>query len=486
MKAQPPVFFAKGAAVLILAVMPGTAVGAQQGYASPAAVQAPAGYPANYRAPGSAYRPPGLVVAPTKNGSAATTPPQPQYAAPRQAAQPTPRGYQPGFGTPPQGYRPPALKGGSTGTASSKAGKSPAAKKRTPTLESKVARLEKNDAQQDRRLNRLEGHPDQPPSSAVTSEELYTVRSGDTLWRIADRHGTSINALKSANRLTSDTIALGQTLRIPGTGGSSTAPVPAIGSDEFSGDTQGAYIVRPGDNFNQIAKTHGVTPDELAMANRTAYPDRLLPGERLVIPGRQGSQATPTYTASSEPATIASAKPPATSVSSRTHTVKKGESLMGIARTYGVSSATLVAANKLKNANFIQLGQRLVIPGQKSSPASAPTAAPTYPGVEGNYSPPSLDSSLAEGGSPASAPVAALPPLSNSFTQVSTKTPAQSSNSRGIVAYRLEKGDDINTVAALFNTTPEKIRELNKLPPGQKLREGDELVVPSLGAVSLN
>lgn len=481
MKAQPAVFFGKGVAALFLVAMPATGVGAQQGYVSPAAIQTPASYPANYRQPGSAYRPPGIN---------APQAPVHQQAAPatRQTTSPAPRGYQPGFGTPPPSYKPPGLKPTSA-PAPAKTSKS-SAKKSPSNLESKVARLERNDAQQDRRLNRLEGKPEEATPAAGSSGEVYVVRSGDTLWRIADKYSTSINALKSANRLSGDTIAVGQALHIPGAGGGSsggTATVPAIASAEFTGDTSSAYIVRPGDNFNQIAQNHGITPDELAKANRTAYPDRLLPGERLIIPGKSTGQPAP----AARPGIAAAAM---TSSPSRSHTVKKGESLMGIARTYGVTTATLVSANKLKNANVIRLGQQLLIPGQKSilpaSPQPAPASAPSYPGLGDPDTQPLAGASLASSTpAPVTAPAAPLPPLTSSLTETastSAKTPPQSSNSRGIVAYRMEKGDDISTVAALFNTTPEKIRELNKLPSGQKLREGDELVVPSLGAVSLN
>lgn len=487
MKAQPAVFFGKGVAALFLVAMPATGVGAQQGYVSPAAIQTPASYPANYRQPGSAYRPPAVHAPQTQ------VPPQAGTAT-RQAPPPAPRGYQPGFGTPPPSYRPPGLKpAGNPAPAAAKTSKS-SSKKTSPNLESKVARLERNDAQQDRRLNRLEGKPEEATPAAGSPGEVYVVRSGDTLWRIADKYSTSINALKSANRLSGDTIAVGQALHIPGTGGGSsggTATVPAIASAEFTGDSSSAYIVRPGDNFNQIAQSHGITPDELAKANRTAYPDRLLPGERLIIPGKSTGQPAPAASPETprSPAAVVTTSSP-----SRSHTVKKGESLMGIARTYGVTTATLVSANKLKNANVIQLGQKLLIPGQKSilpaSPQPAPASAPSYPGLGDPDTQPLAGASLASSTpAPVTAPAVPLPPLTSSLTETastSAKTPPQSSNSRGIVAYRMEKGDDISTVAALFNTTPEKIRELNKLPSGQKLREGDELVVPSLGAVSLN
>jgi N-acetylmuramoyl-L-alanine amidase len=50
------------------------------------------------------------------------------------------------------------------------------------------------------------------PSGAARN---YVVRSGDSLSRIADRHGVSVSAIKAANRLNSSNIRIGQQLRIP-------------------------------------------------------------------------------------------------------------------------------------------------------------------------------------------------------------------------------------------------------------------------------
>jgi LysM repeat protein len=50
----------------------------------------------------------------------------------------------------------------------------------------------------------------------VTASREYTVRSGDTLWRIARRHGTSVRALAAANGLDlTRPLSIGRTLRIP-------------------------------------------------------------------------------------------------------------------------------------------------------------------------------------------------------------------------------------------------------------------------------
>lgn len=54
------------------------------------------------------------------------------------------------------------------------------------------------------------------------------------------------------------------------------------------------------------------------------------------------------------------------------HIVRRGETLSGIARRYGVSVQALAAANGIRNINRILIGQRLVIPGRGSAPAPAP------------------------------------------------------------------------------------------------------------------
>jgi LysM repeat protein len=68
-----------------------------------------------------------------------------------------------------------------------------------------------------------------PPSAAPVSgvaangtsvtesgEQIYTVKSGDNLTKIADRFGTTVRALRSANNLDTDNIKVGQKLKIPG------------------------------------------------------------------------------------------------------------------------------------------------------------------------------------------------------------------------------------------------------------------------------
>ena len=52
-------------------------------------------------------------------------------------------------------------------------------------------------------------------TSTVTSSKSHRIVSGDTLYGLARKYGTSVSAIKRANGMTSDVIIKGKTIRIP-------------------------------------------------------------------------------------------------------------------------------------------------------------------------------------------------------------------------------------------------------------------------------
>jgi membrane-bound lytic murein transglycosylase D len=90
---------------------------------------------------------------------------------------------------------------------------------------------------------------------AVAASGRYRVRSGDTLGRIAKRHGVSERALADANGIRDKSLVkVGQVLRIPGGGSDAGGETVAPG---------GVYTVRRGDTIDSIARKHGVAPHSI-------------------------------------------------------------------------------------------------------------------------------------------------------------------------------------------------------------------------------
>jgi lipoprotein-anchoring transpeptidase ErfK/SrfK len=120
--------------------------------------------------------------------------------------------------------------------------------------------------------------------------------------------------------------------------------------------SSGAYVVQWGDTLTKIANRHGVSVSQLARANGLKWNSWVYAGQRLTIPGRSSS-------ASSDTGSV--------------HVVRWGETLSGIARRYGTSTATLARANGLKWNSWVYCGQRLRIPGRSSGSATSPNTGST-------------------------------------------------------------------------------------------------------------
>lgn len=110
------------------------------------------------------------------------------------------------------------------------------------------------------------------------------------------------------------------------------------------------HTVEARETFYGIARRYGVQPAQLRALNPEIDPEVLEVGDVLQLPA-----------AARDSRSDAPAAEAAVPRGSRTHVVAAGETLFGIARRYGVSTADIVRVNRLES-DQVRIGQRLVVP----------------------------------------------------------------------------------------------------------------------------
>lgn len=208
-----------------------------------------------------------------------------------------------------------------------------------------------------------------PYDNSIVSGSTYTVQPGDTLFSIAQRFGTTVEAIAVANGLSSDLIFVGQELALSGDSGNfaPSAPYnPGIASEG------GYHVVAPGETLFRIALNYGTSVDAVAAANGIPYPYIIQVGQKLVIPAYGSDPGLPPPPAGGfyqpdpgygyQDPGFAPDNSYAAPGQARTHTVAAGETLFMIAQYYGTTPLELAAANGLSNPNEIYVGQVLYLP----------------------------------------------------------------------------------------------------------------------------
>jgi LysM repeat protein len=151
----------------------------------------------------------------------------------------------------------------------------------------------------------------------------HTVAPGETLFRIAQTYGTSVEAIAGANGIPYPyVIQVGQDLVVPAPG-SNPGPPPPPADGFYPPSDQGYYPQEPNSPYDQ-----GYYPP--GEPNNGYYP---APAPNYPPPG-----------------------------GANTHTVAPGETLFSIAQRYGLAAEAIVMANGLANPNQIYVGQVLYLP----------------------------------------------------------------------------------------------------------------------------
>ena len=150
----------------------------------------------------------------------------------------------------------------------------------------------------------------------VTSTDGYTVKKGDTIFRIAKNNGMSVQELKDLNGLKSDHISVGQVLK-----------VNKLASIDKSPNSLYSYTVKKGDTLYKIAKANGITVSDLKSINKLKN-DTVSVGQVLLI--------------------------------KKMYTVQKGDTLHKIAKKNNTTVDNLKRLNHM-TSDKISLGQSLIL-----------------------------------------------------------------------------------------------------------------------------
>lgn len=205
-----------------------------------------------------------------------------------------------------------------------------------------------------------------PPATAIPETETrgastfqYTVKSGDTLFSIAQEYGTDIAAVQQLNFLFNETIRVGQVLRLPLLEGFTESGRPTPTPAPFR------YPIQSGDTLTGIAQKFGVSTDEIVRANNIVDTNSLYVGQEIVIPGAAANNVV--FDSGSTQIETSSAN-------QAVHIVRPGEGLLAIAERYNVSSSDIANANNIQNRELLRTGQRLFIPGVSATQAQSVNA----------------------------------------------------------------------------------------------------------------
>lgn len=160
----------------------------------------------------------------------------------------------------------------------------------------------------------------------------YTIKAGDTFYRLAQRFNTTVAAMISANpTVNPDQLRIGQVICLP-------ARQPA-----FPPCPEGNYYtIQAGDSLFAIARRFNVSLDDLLEANPLVDPNRLQIGQIICIP-----VATPPVTC------------PAGAF---TYTIQAGDTIYNLAQRFRVSVDSILRLNPRINPNSLLIGQKICLP----------------------------------------------------------------------------------------------------------------------------
>jgi len=266
----------------------------------------------------------------------------------------------------------------------------------------------------------------------------YTVRSGDSLYTIAKKHHTTIEALRRINGMEGDSlIRPGQTLKIPAQTSLSKTPKKSGKKAESPSRSVPSktrtYRVEAGDTLSGIAYRNGIGVGELRKANALSDDALIRVGQTLKIPG-----AAPE--AGKKRGKVSAADPKKAQPKEKSYRVEAGDTLSGIAYRNGIGVGELRKANALSDNALIRVGQILKIPAKIKTQEAK---------------------------------------IRPEEKKAAKKGKSADEKKEGI--HIVESGDTLFSIARKYHVSLRDLMKLNGIVPTDVIRPGQELKIPGTG-----
>ena len=286
--------------------------------------------------------------------------------------------------------------------------------------------------------------PSTKPTKSSTATKNYKVKPGDGLIALSRQFNVPTTTLATLNNIrTTDSLYVGQTLKVPANVDFTTAPTTSnsVSSSTSSSNTTASssssvattnYKVKSGDTLIGIANSVGISPEELAAVNTNFDAKaRLQRGQTIKVPvtkdlvDRQLNDKAVSYK------------------------VKSGDTLTGVAQRYNIGLGDLAAANNLKTNSNLILGRTITIPANGTVSAST-TASSTSNSNKG----------------------------SSSASAEATSSTASGKKLGNTESYKVKSGDGLIALARQFGISVEDLAATNDLATNAQLQRGQTIKVP--------
>ena len=290
------------------------------------------------------------------------------------------------------------------------------------------------------------------PTQCPPGSTQYTIRAGDTLFSLAIQFNTTVQAILAVNPgLDPNNLRIGQIICIPGPTPTQCPP----------GSTQ--YTIRAGDTLFSLAIQFNTTVQAILAINPGLDPNNLRVGQIICIPGPSPTQ------------------PGRCPAGSFEYTIRSGDTIYNLAIEFNTTVEAILALNPGINPNNLQIGQVICIPG------TSPTQPPRCPAGTFEYTIRAGDTffSLANRFNTTVAAIqAANPNVDPNNLQIGQVIcipgtgPGPGRCPAGTFEYTIRSGDTFFALARRFNTTVAAIQAANPNVDPDRLQVGQTICIP--------